>query len=128
MNRTNSIGLFTLLALALVVPSCMPEAKTGQSDSEGGLKFTSELSLRVWVYDEGRGTHSLGSTTSGRSVVIPKGMQWSVEPLNNERVADVVAEARAKRIPGLFLARGSDADMAELRGWPGLQILEPSRS
>ena len=106
-------------------PTSQPaSAPSDEGLTEGGITFNSKLALFIVVCD-GQGILSgPGSTPSPQAVPIPQCRWWTVAPLKDVTLAEVIAEAKGQGIRGLSLAgRATDKDLAELSGWPNLQTL-----
>lgn len=106
--------------------SIEPMDSASQGIPEAELLFNSKLALRVWAVDEGGENQFIGLTPSAKPLAIPKDRRWFVQPLAGVVLADLRSEAQIHPIQGLKLTDASDADLAQLRGWPKLEVLNAS--
>ena len=90
---------------------------------DGCLEFNSRLALEVDYCDDTSAIRVAGKTPATQPVKIPQCQWWAVRPEAGVRWADLLAEAAAKRIPGLMLEQGRNEDLANLPGWPNIEIL-----
>ena len=125
MNRANLIGLLGVLTVvALVVTPSRTSGDDIKKLPEGGLKFNSKLALRVFVVDENGASRVIGKTPAATPLAIPRCRFWCVQPLERVSPAAVREEAKSQPIKGIKLETASDADLAQLSGWPELQMLD----
>ncbi|HDZ22257.1 hypothetical protein LCGC14_0274960 [marine sediment metagenome] len=123
----------TIRAMWQTAPDVTPSAGA-PADRPVSRTFNSQLPLSVSVaIAKGYGkswavTDTIGVTPSVTPIELPEGRPWFVIPRGRVDMTKLRRELRSQRIPGLWLSRATDDDLAHLKGLKHLQWLDLSHS